>query len=90
MNYIYVLAKKKRGDLFVGVTRNLSACIEQLRSKADPASLPLLVYYEQQPDEDEAKGRRDVLRNWNTEWKNELVEDANPRWQDLYPQLKAG
>ena len=86
--YIYFLAKKQRGDLFIGLTSNLPHSVEQIRQKSG-AQKPLLVYYEEQASMEEAKERKETLMNWNAAWKAELVESQNPRWHDLYAKIKA-
>jgi len=90
--YIYILASKRNGTLYIGVTNNLkrrvgehkSAVIEGFTKKYN---LNRLVYFEIHADINEAILREKRLKKWNRKWKIRLIEEINPEWNDLYEDL---
>ncbi|WP_426613157.1 GIY-YIG nuclease family protein [Bradyrhizobium sp. McL0616] len=90
--YIYILASKIGGTLYIGVTNDLirrvaehkSKLIESFTEKYDVARL---VYFEQFDDPENAIKREKLLKKWNRAWKIRLVEKQNPNWDDLYPGI---
>jgi len=90
--YVYILASKRNGTLYIGVTNNLirrvyehkNDLIDGFTKKYD---VHLLVYYEQYEDIENAIQREKRLKKWNRQWKIELIERDNPEWNDLYIQL---
>ena len=90
--YIYILANKKRGTLYIGVTGNLSKRIHEHKTKvvagfSKQYNLDKLVYYEVSDTIDEAIGREKQLKNWHRQWKINLIEHTNPDWGDLYDSI---
>lgn len=90
--FVYVLASRYKGTLYIGVTNNLSRRIEQHRSGAVPGftreyRIHTLVYYEEHGSILEARARERVLKRWRRDWKIQLIESANPTWRDLTPDL---
>jgi putative endonuclease len=90
--YVYILANRPRGVLYVGVTNDLVRRLSQHREKAVPGftrsyGVSLLVYYEEFISILEARARERVLKRWRREWKVTLVEKLNPEWSDLAVQL---
>jgi len=90
--YIYILASKKNGTLYVGVTSNLIQRIWQHKLGAVPGftkkyNVNLLVYYESCHVAESAMMREKQLKKWRRQWKLELIEEANPNWSDLYNQI---
>jgi len=79
--YVYILANKRNGTLYVGVTNNL---IEGFTKKYQ---VHILVYFEQYGDVEIALQREKQLKWWKRRWKLELIERDNPRWKDLYQEL---
>ncbi|MFA5831494.1 MAG: GIY-YIG nuclease family protein [Candidatus Paceibacterota bacterium] len=90
--FVYILASKKNGTLYVGVTSNLIKRIEEHKTNAVPGftqkyNIHNLVYYETLDDIRGAIEREKQLKKWNRAWKIRLVEEENPEWCDLYDDL---
>ena len=85
---VYLLASKRNGTLYTGVTSNLLARIHQHRLAAVRGftreyGVKLLVWFEQHATMDSAIMREKRIKKWNRAWKLELIEAANPDWRDL-------
>ncbi|NTV45543.1 MAG: GIY-YIG nuclease family protein [Chlorobiales bacterium] len=90
--FIYIMASKKRGTLYIGVTNNLVRRVYEHKNDliegfTKTYALHLLVYYEQVIDIRAAIQREKQLKKWMRSWKIELIEKFNPEWKDLYPSL---
>ena len=90
--YVYILASKPYGTLYIGVTNDLIRRVHEHKSKAVPSFTSLygidnLVYFEQFEDPENAIRREKQLKDWNRTWKLRLIEAMNPDWRDLYPSL---
>jgi putative endonuclease len=90
--YVYILASKPRGTLYVGMTNDLVKRVHQHRSDLIEGftkryGVHLLVYCEQCTDVSGAIWREKRLKKWNRAWKIRLIESPNPEWFDLYPGL---
>ena len=90
--YVYLLASHCNGTLYVGVTSNLIARVWQHREHlADGFSrrynVDCLVWYEAHPTMDSAIQREKRIKKWNRAWKVRLVDDMNPSWRDLWPDI---
>jgi putative endonuclease len=90
--YVYILASRYRGTLYVGVTNELSRRVGAHKGGFVPGltktyKVHTLVYYEAQASILAARARERVLKRWRREWKFKLIEEANPRWLDLTPEL---
>jgi putative endonuclease len=86
---VYLLASSRRGTLYVGVTSNLIGRIWQHRNGAADGytkryGVRMLVWYEQHRTMMSAIAREKTLKKWSRQWKLELIEAANPAWQDLW------
>jgi len=86
--YVYILASKRNGTLYIGVTNNLSRRItEHKQGIADgftkKYNIKTLVYYEWTNDIDSALSREKALKKWNRKWKLDLIEKDNSNWNDL-------
>ena len=87
-----MLASKKNGTLYIGVTSNLIKRIHQHKTGAIEGftkkyKVDLLVYYEVTEDIISAIAREKNLKAWKRQWKIELIEKNNPNWKDLYPEI---
>jgi putative endonuclease len=90
--WVYILASRIGGTLYIGVTNNLvrrvyehrMKCVDGFTSKYD---VYRLVYFEQYGDIEAAILREKRLKKWNRAWKIRLIEGVNPNWDDLYPQI---
>ena len=85
---VYLLAPKRNGALYTGVTSNLLARIHQhrlgaVRGFTREYGVKLLVWFEQHATMDSAIMREKRIKKWNRAWKLELIEAANPDWRDL-------
>ena len=90
--FVYILANRRRGVLYVGFTNNLVRRVGEHKAKIVPAfsktyGLTLLVYYEEYSSVTEARAREAVLKRWRRPWKFELIEGLNPDWADLTDRL---
>ncbi len=90
--WVYILASRIGGTLYIGVTNNLVRRVYEHRmGLADGFTkkyqVHRLVYFEQYNDIEAAILREKRLKKWKREWKIELIEKDNPRWDDLYPQI---
>ena len=89
---MYILASKKNGVLYVGVTSDLLKRVHQHKNRAvagftSKYHIHRLVYFEQTADIKAAIQREKRLKKWNRDWKIELIEESNPEWEDLYDGL---
>ena len=90
--YVYVLASRRRGTLYVGVTNDLVRRVyEHKDGSADGFTsrygVHTLVYFEATESAQSAIEREKRLKKWKREWKIGLIEEGNPDWNDLYPTL---
>jgi putative endonuclease len=89
MAYVYILASKPRGTLYVGVTSDLIRRIHEHRQGivegfTKKYGVQTLVYYEPFDDIENAIAREKQIKKWNRGWKVELIEKKNLHWEDLY------
>lgn len=89
---VYILASKKNGILYIGVTSNLVQRMWQHKEGlADGFSkkyrIKRLAWYEQHETMMSAITREKALKKWERAWKIELIEKENPQWRDLYPEI---
>ena len=90
--YVYILASRIGGTLYIGVTNDLIRRISQHKSKeiesfTEKYDVARLVYFEQFDDPENAIRREKRLKKWNRAWKVRLIEENNPNWDDLYPEI---
>ncbi len=90
--WLYILASQKNGTLYVGVTGTLSRRIMEHREGqgsefARRYGVMRLVYAEAFDDPAEAIAHEKRVKHWRRCWKIELIERANPDWNDLYPMV---
>ena len=93
--FVYILASRPNGTLYVGMTDNLVKRVWQHRNKILPGftqwyGVKTLVWYESHPSRDSAFRRERQIKKWNRIWKLALIERDNPQWRDLWPQIAAG
>jgi putative endonuclease len=90
--FVYILASKRNGTLYVGVTGDLSRRIEAHKAGAVPGftkqyGVHMLVHVEEFSSIGEARAREHTLKSWRRAWKLELIEKGNPSWRDLSGDL---
>ena len=89
---VYILASKRNGTLYIGVTSNLRKRIWEHREGivegfTKKYAVHMLVYYELFTDMYSAITREKHLKKWRRAWKIRLIEETNPRWDDLWQQI---
>ncbi len=89
---VYIVANKRNGTLYIGVTSDLIKRIRQHKSSvhrgfAQKYKISRLVYFEFHENMMLAIKREKQLKNWKRAWKIELIEEKNPTWVDLYHSL---
>ena len=92
--WVYILASRPHGTLYVGVTNNLLGRVEMHKDGEGSAftskyGVGLLVHFEAFGYVDKAIQREKSLKRYRRQWKINLIERENPHWQDLYPALRA-
>ena len=90
--YTYIMASKRNGTIYVGVTSDLIKRVYQHRNNliegfTSKYKVHHLVYYEQHLDITTAIRREKRLKEWRRKWKLALIEENNSRWRDLYPEI---
>lgn len=86
--YVYILASKRNGTLYIGVTNDLPRRVYEHKTKKVEGftkryTIGTLVYYEQTSDVRSALAREKQLKNWHRKWKLDLIEKDNPQWKEL-------
>ena len=86
---VYILASRRHGTLYIGVTSNLLARLVQHREGLIPGftkryGLKRLVWFETHDEMTVAIQRERSLKEWPRQWKINLIERDNPQWEDLY------
>ena len=93
MSYcVYILASRKNGAIYVGITNDLVRRIYEHRTKAvrgftSKYNITRLVWFEIYDDPISAISREKELKKWKRAWKTLLVEAQNPHWNDLYESI---
>lgn len=91
---MYILANKRNGTLYVGVTSDLMQRVWQHKANlvdgfTKQYHVHQLVWYEVHSLMEHAIQREKQLKEWNRRWKLRLIEEKNPNWTDLYEPLSA-
>jgi putative endonuclease len=89
---VYILASKRNGTLYIGVTSDLVKRIwehnnDLVEGFTKSYGVHRLVWYELHEDMGSAITREKQLKEWKRQWKLRLIEDTNPNWLDLYPTI---
>ena len=90
--YVYILASKIGGTLYIGVTSDLIRRVAEhklqlVESFTKEYGVVKLIYFEQFGDPENAIKREKRLKKWKRDWKIALIEKDNPDWNDLYPEI---
>jgi len=90
--YVYILASKMNGTLYIGVTSDIIKRIYEHKSDfvdgfTKKYAVHNLVYFEVTESVESAILREKQLKKWNRAWKIDLIEKNNSAWNDLYPDL---
>jgi putative endonuclease len=89
---VYILASRKHGTLYIGVTNNLARRVHEHRqgrgsSFVQKYRVKRLVYIESYEEVDRAIQREKTMKEWPRAWKIRQIEGVNPEWNDLYDEL---
>ena len=92
-SFVYLLASKKGGTLYCGVTSDLTGRVWMHREGAVPGftskyGVKRLVWFETHADILEAIRREKRIKKWPRAWKIDLIEAENPDWRDLWRDLQ--
>jgi len=96
MNYrepfVYILASRRNGTLYIGVTSNLvqrawQHKTGQMKGFTKDYGVHDLVYYEPHTSMESAIRREKQLKKWNRIWKLRIIEQLNPEWKDLWENI---
>ncbi len=90
--FVYMLASRPYGTLYIGVTNDLIGRVERHRAGdgskvTSKYKVHTLVWYQLFADICEAIQREKTMKEWPRAWKTNLIEHDNPHWVDLYPSL---
>jgi putative endonuclease len=90
--YVYLLASRKHGTLYLGVTNHLARRGYEHKTKAVPGftsryGVDRLVWFESHDDPVSAITREKEIKKWRRDWKIALIEQDNPDWSDLYDAI---
>ena len=90
--WVYILASRKRGTLYIGVTSNLARRVSEHRKGRGSRfvkqyRVTRLVYAEPHEEIENAIQREKTMKEWRRAWKVMLIESVNPEWNDLYDAL---
>jgi putative endonuclease len=90
--YIYIIASRKHGAIYIGVTNGIIRRIYEHRTKVTRGftwkyNITRLVWFEIYEDPISAISREKELKKWKRAWKIELIEAQNPEWNDLYVSI---
>ena len=89
---VYLLASKRNGAIYTGVTSNLLKRIWEHKSNVvkgftSKYGVHTLVWYEIHETMESAIQREKTIKNWKRVWKMKIIEEMNPGWRDLYSDL---
>lgn len=90
--WVYILASKRNGTLYVGMTNDLARRVYEHQTGAVPGftrkyGVTILVYAEAHQDIDLAAAREKSIKRWRRTWKLALIEERSPEWRDLAEDL---
>ena len=90
--YVYIIASKRNGTLYTGVTNDLVRRVHEHKNDkiygfTKRYQVHDLVYYEPHDDIIAAITREKQIKTWQRQWKIELITKDNPTWEDLYEDL---
>lgn len=90
--YVYILASKRYGTLYKGATDDLIRRVYEYRNNliegfTSKYGVHTLVYYDVCDNRESANQRERQIKEWKRRWKIELIENANPQWENLYEQV---
>lgn len=87
--YVYIMANKPNGVIYIGITDNIEERIKEHKLKLRPKSFTAkyncdkLVYIEEYKNNDKAIVREKRMKKWKRDWKVKLIKEMNPSWMDI-------
>jgi putative endonuclease len=92
--FVYILASKRNGTLYIGMTDNLARRVWEHREGVIAGftrdyGVKMLVWYEQHDTRESALTRERQMKKWNRAWKLREIEAMNPTWRDLWDEIAA-
>ena len=89
---VYILASRRNGTLYTGVTSSLKKRVWEHKNDIVEGftkryGVHILVWYELHSNIESAITREKAVKEWKRRWKLELIEKTNPDWRDLYDEL---
>jgi putative endonuclease len=92
--FVYILASKRNSTLYIGITSNLLKRVYEHKNNliegfTKKYNVHDLVYYETYNYVHDAITREKNIKKWRRQWKIELIEKSNPKWEDLYCSLSS-
>ncbi len=90
--YVYIMASKQNGTLYIGVTNNLARRVFEHKNDiiegfTKKYGVHMLVYCEEYNEVESAIRRERQMKKWNRQWKITRIEQQNPEWRDLYEEV---
>jgi putative endonuclease len=90
--YVYIMANRKNGTIYIGVTSHLVKRVWEHKNGVVPGftkryGCKLLVWYEAHEELQQARQRELQMKEWQRKWKVKLIEEQNLDWDDLYRTL---
>ncbi|MCJ9674057.1 MULTISPECIES: GIY-YIG nuclease family protein [unclassified Neorhizobium] len=90
--YVYILASKRNGTLYIGVTRDLPGRLYEHQNELTPGftskyGVKTLVWFEEYDLLVDAITREKTMKKWPRKWKLNLIEERNPDWKDIASHL---
>jgi putative endonuclease len=90
--YVYIMASKRNGTLYIGVTSDLVKRTWEHKNKmiegfTKQYKVDRLVYYEAHSSPESAILKEKRMKKWRRDWKKRLIEEKNPEWKDLYNDI---
>jgi putative endonuclease len=90
--YVYILASKQNGTLYIGVTNDLVRRVYEHKEGLAAGftkkyDVKMLVYFEQHAEAATAIQREKTMKEWPRQWKINQIETTNPTWRDLYADI---
>jgi len=87
--YVYLMASKRNGTLYIGVTNDLAQRVWEHKNDVHEGftkkyGVHRSVWYEATTDVAAAIQREKQMKKWHRQWKINLIEEENPNWDDLY------
>jgi putative endonuclease len=90
--YVYIVASKRNGTLYIGMTDDLVRRVWEHREGVSGGFTKIygvksLVWFEEHASRESAFARERQMKKWNRHWKLQAIESKNPEWQDLWQEI---